>query len=240
MPRPNATRFRGTGLQNYKSNIHVGRDLNITTTRQDGEREEEREDPIVTHRKALLSSLEFTEMDAREENVKRAHAKTCQWFLQTSQYQAWLDMKRSRQHGGFLWVKGKPGAGKSTLMKVALTHTEQRLKSSGACTLFFFFNARGSDLEKSTLGLHRALLVQLLKACPEALEVLDSIRDDHIWGIESLKHTFERTLQFLKDQRLLCFIDALDECQEREVREMISWFEGLTCEYPLHVCFASR
>jgi ankyrin repeat protein len=240
MPRPNATRFRGTGLQNYKSNVHVGRDINISTARQDREREEAREDPIVKHRKELLRSLQFVQMDAREQNIKRAHAQTCQWFLETCQYQAWLDISRSREHGGFLWVKGKPGAGKSTLMKVVLQHTKQRLKNSGACILFFFFNARGSDLEKSTIGLHRALLVQLLKACPDAQEVLDNIRNDHIWGIESLKSIFEQALQSCKHQRLLCFIDALDECKEREIRALISWFEELSFEYSLHVCFASR
>jgi len=32
--------------------------------------------------------------------------------------------------------------------------------------LSFFFNARGTELEKSTTGLYRSLLVQLLESCP--------------------------------------------------------------------------
>ena len=44
---------------------------------------------------------------------------------------------------------------------------------------------------------------------------------------------------------MTCHIDALDECEESDVRAMIEFFEDLGCKavsshVRLHVCFASR
>jgi hypothetical protein len=53
-----------------------------------------------------------------------AHAKTCKWLLKKSEYLDWLDIAKLPDHHGFLWMKGKPGTGKSTLMKFALPTRE--------------------------------------------------------------------------------------------------------------------
>lgn len=37
----------------------------------------------------------------------------------------------------------------------------------------FFFNARGAELEKSTLGMYRSLLIPLLEKLRDLQEVLD-------------------------------------------------------------------
>ena len=47
-------------------------------------------------------------------------------------------------------------------MKRALQHTEKRAHPRETVTLGFFFNARGSLLERSPVGLFRSLLHQLL------------------------------------------------------------------------------
>ncbi|KAF3002348.1 hypothetical protein E8E14_007399 [Neopestalotiopsis sp. 37M] len=227
--------FDGSGIQAHNSNIHVARDVIIN-----GIAPAELRDEVDTHRREVLHSLRFQQMGDRQQTVKRAHPKTCQWFLETSEYKSWLNMDKHQEFGEFLWLKGNPGSGKSTLMKLALDRTEQALKSTNTCILVFFFNSRGVDLEKTTAGLYRALLVQLLNAHPEVRHVLDSLRVADHWGDELLRGAFEQALITLKQQRFVCFIDALDECGEREVREMISWLDALSCEYPIHVCFASR
>ena len=60
-------------------------------------------------RQALMDSLRFEQMDARQMSVKTAHAKTCKWLLKRPEYLDWLDMEKLDQHHGFLWIKGKPG-----------------------------------------------------------------------------------------------------------------------------------
>ncbi|KAK9441880.1 Pfs, NB-ARC and Ankyrin domain protein [Metarhizium brunneum] len=200
-------------------------------------------------RRVLLESLRFDQIDARQMTIKNAHAKTCKWLLQTPAYLDWLDPNKINEHFGFLWIKGKPGAGKSTLMKFALANA--RKKTKGKIIISFFFNARGSDLEKSTIGLYRSILLQLLDRLPGLQEVLDSlpsaIQDSGYdqWRVESLKALFEKAVQGLGETGLMCFIDALDECDEDQIRDMISFFESLSqtttpAGISFRVCFSSR
>ncbi len=44
---------------------------------------------------------------------------------------------------------------------------EDARKAMTETVISFFFNARGEDLEKSTLGMYRSLLFQILKAIPD-------------------------------------------------------------------------
>ena len=113
-------------------------------------------------RQTYLHTLLFPQIDARLLNIKRAHDQTCMWLLDQTQYKDWLDPEKIQNHHGFLWVKGKPGAGKSTMMKYALARAKQAMTSS--VIISFFFNARGETLEKTTLGMYRSLLFQLLTA----------------------------------------------------------------------------
>ncbi|KAM0283861.1 hypothetical protein ACHAQH_002242 [Verticillium albo-atrum] len=65
----------------------------------------------------LRQSLAFEQLDARQGSIRKAHDKTCAWLLERQAYLDWLDPAKLDDHCGFLWIKGKPGAGKSTIMK---------------------------------------------------------------------------------------------------------------------------
>ncbi|KAK6851587.1 hypothetical protein PG995_011712 [Apiospora arundinis] len=178
-------------------------------------------------------------MDARRVNIKKAHGKTSSWFLEDPEYLQWSKNDGTHSEGGFLWIKGKPGAGKSTLMKLLLTQTQRAQPKS---TLHFFFNARGSELEKTTLGLYRSLLLQLLEMHTHLQSILDNVPAyHHRWSVELLTELFDEAVEGLGEASVICLIDALDECQEKEVREMITHLSGL-CDTVnrLHICFASR
>ncbi|KAF3004376.1 hypothetical protein E8E13_009940 [Curvularia kusanoi] len=154
-------------------------------------------------------------------------------------------------HHGFLWIKGKAGTGKSTLMKFASANARKK-KMKNETVLSFFFNARGEDLEKSTIGAYRSLLLQLVEGLP-ALQVIFnylspsilSLNVDHQWNMETLKELFEYAVQNLGDASVLCFVDALDECDEEQVRNMIQFFEQIgdlvvSKGIRFRVCFSSR
>ena len=194
-------------------------------------------------RSETLQSLKFDEMSDRFSTINPAHAKTCHWLVEREEYKAWHDKAKSSEHNGFLWIKGKPGAGKSTLMKWALTHAQ---KTCGDDTLIsFFFNARGEGLERSTEGMYQSLLVQLLEKIPRLQSVLDKQRQRNNWPIEILSGLFREAVISLENDRLTCYIDALDECGEAEIRNMIEVFEDLTESaiaesVDFRVCFSSR
>lgn len=203
------------------------------------------------HKPSLLESLYFDQIDARQMSIKSAHAKTCKWLLRTPEYLDWIDPVKFTEHNGLLWIKGKPGAGKSTLMKFVSAHARKTM--SDTIILTFFFNARGEELEKSTVGAYRSLLSQLLKQT-SGLEIrFDSLwspgqvppSSTYHWSLEALTHFFKQVVQSLHRSSIVCFIDALDECEEAQIREMISFFEDLeqVCASSgtnFRLCFASR
>ncbi|KAH8732700.1 hypothetical protein GQ44DRAFT_601972, partial [Phaeosphaeriaceae sp. PMI808] len=198
----------------------------------------------------LLDSLRFEQIDVHQMSIKSAHAKTCRWLLRKSEYLDWLDSTKLGEHHGFLWIKGKPGMGKSTLMKFAFANAQKTMKDK--ILISFFFNARGEGLEKSTIGTYRSLLLQLLRRIPALQSVFDTPRfsasstgTDHQWSIESLKTLLEGTILSLRGSSVVCFVDALDECAEEQIRDMISFFErigelALSSGIRFQVCFSSR
>lgn len=109
----------------------------------------------------LLKSLTFPRMDARLRNVATALPTTCEWLISHLYFAGWADRKHSHKDHGFLWIKGKPVSGKSTIMKETLAWAQRQWPSE--IVISHFFNARAlGGLEKSCLGLHRSLLYQLL------------------------------------------------------------------------------
>ncbi|KFY15667.1 hypothetical protein V491_05602 [Pseudogymnoascus sp. VKM F-3775] len=201
-------------------------------------------------RQSHLDSLNFPQIDGRLLNIKDAHAKTCQWLLSKSEYQDWLNVNKFPEHHGFLWIKGKPATGKSTIMKFAYTHAMNTRKDT--IVISFFFNARGEHLEKSVLGMYRSLLVQLLTKLPHLLYLFDPLgmmspnNDNYSqWDIEIVQKLFGRAVENLGRHSLTCFIDALDECEEDQVREMVQFFESIghyvvSSQIRFNVCFSSR
>jgi hypothetical protein len=195
-----------------------------------------------------MDSLSFEKIEARHLNIKSAYGKTCAWLLSHPDYIKWLNPAEFPQHHGLLWIHGKPGAGKSTLMKFIYT----RALGNSNTTISFFFNARGDDLEKSTQGMYRSLLLQLLEKLSDLQEVLDppsrfgqGHNDDSSWEIDVLQSLFSAAMAKLGRRRVTCFVDALDECSESQVRDMVEYFEqlgqsALDSEGKLYICFSSR
>ena len=74
-------------------------------------------DSLLVQRKLLHDSLAFSYIDARRSTIQMAYDRTCAWFQELEQYRIWLKPKEDPRYKGFLWIKGKAGAGKSTLVK---------------------------------------------------------------------------------------------------------------------------
>ncbi|KAI4236697.1 MAG: hypothetical protein LQ349_002383 [Xanthoria aureola] len=201
-----------------------------------------------SQRQPKLEAMWFRAIDARYETIKAAHAKTCKWLLQRTEYQDWLNVAKISTHHGLFWIKGKPGSGKSTLLKFAVQSIRKVMRS--AVVICFFFNARGENLEKSTLGMYRSLLSQLLRALPDIQEILDHFTpvkngNQIEWHIERLRSLFAAAIQRLGERHLICFIDALDESDEDQIRDLVVFLEELgrpTASSPINfrVCLSSR
>jgi len=195
-----------------------------------------------------MTVLRFPQMGVRRQTVRDAHKGTCEWIFGEPEYKSWCDTEQTPLHHGFLWVKSKPGAGKSTLMKFLLESTEQQSTQAEA-VISFFFNARGDMMERSLEGMYRQLLHQLLTKVARLQSVVSASEVSDLeplgWPCQLLENMFKRCVLGLGQERVTCFIDALDECPESEIRDLVEFFEdlgGYTTAKGIcfRVCFSSR
>lgn len=200
-----------------------------------------------------LDSLTFPQAQFRLEEISTAHKKTCQWIVGQPHYLNWMNEEALASHGGFFWIKGKPGAGKSTMMKYLLLRAKETLHST--VILSFFFHAQGIILERSVMGMYRSLLHQLLcskeissDARKPFLDLAKGLKLENgsiAWTKRDVKNLLSLTIKSLQRHRILILIDAVDECNQAEVKDMTSFFQELgksavVSQVNLRICLASR
>ncbi|KAJ4180985.1 hypothetical protein NW767_014253 [Fusarium falciforme] len=98
--------------------------------------------------------------------------------------------------------------------------------------------------------MYRSLLLQLLEGYPDLQTVLDDedlVPQDQKGcpSLNVLKDLFRNTVSRLGQRSFTCFVDALDECDEQQVRGMVQYFEELAEQSTvngvmLRICFSSR
>jgi hypothetical protein len=205
---------------------------------------------FVSESAQIMDSLSFAQMESRRDTISRAHMHTCKWLFDKQEYLNWRDVAHVTTHRGFFWIKSKPGAGKSTLMKFMVKSARRRMAQD--TIIAFFFNARGGDrLETSLEGMYRSLLHQLLTVFPSLQtsqrmsKVALCAQQD--WQSQTLETLFHDAVLDLEPGRshLTCFIDALDECPEDDVRTLLKTLGSLSHAaledgIDLHICFSSR
>lgn len=180
---------------------------------------------------------------------------TCSWLLEHPKFEDWL---RDR---GFMWIRGKPGSGKSTLVKYLvheIRHGGLDRAPNRNYILSHFFYAGGSQLQKSADGLYQSLLHQLVRLdddllsdyigrCAERCAEEDKPVSDLKWQTNDLLTLIQ---QFVRKLALTCqlnvIIDALDECElpasGRAIQQL--WInlcsETRGAQFPIRLCISSR
>ena len=179
------------------------------------------------------NSLFFPEIFERGEGICVAHQGTCRWIFESrSNFILWLN-----SGDGLYWLNGKPGSGKSTLMKYVTSELFKNAESKEAVTKWanssellvasFFFWALGNTiLQKNLQGLLRSLLYQIADQRKDLIHLMmdtqikssegsmESSHPDqpHTWTEERLFATLQRFLSRKPSSVSCCFfIDGLDE-----------------------------
>ena len=196
----------------------------------------------------LMDALAFKGMTDRLMAIGPACAETCIWFLHRPEYTSWRDPARRHTHNGVLWIKGKAGTGKSTLMRYIHDHAQQHYQDD--VDIAFFLNGRSPDqLVKSVEGMYRSILYQLYDRLPRlkaAAAKRVAITNKQVWSIEILKDMIRQSILHLaSDEKVTIYIDALDECELDQVRPAVEFFEGLSRSATIEdkkflICFSSR
>ena len=182
-------------------------------------------------------------MHWRRDEIDDPASTTCQWILEHESYKKWYEDQR-----GLLWIKGKPGAGKSTVLKFAFEAAKQNNK--GLILASFFFHGRGAPIQKNSLGLFRSLLHQILQQVPDLLATFATLyrqrcntEGQHAqnwdWSEKDLQKFFSsHVTETAKTFPIRLYIDALDECGEDPAVRLV----GYLCHFAetVAICFACR
>ena len=204
--------------------------------------------------KRFLRAVGFRMMEARHAEVAIAREKTFEWIfkdegLRQSRLVQWFETG-----SGIFWISGKPGSGKSTLMKFLWQHrrTQEALKvwaarKSLVRAKYFFWNA-GDKLQKSQEGLLRSLLNEILQQCPELIPTIrrrwDLLGSYGMW----LRHELLDALTTIAQEgsmsaRFCFFIDGVDEYLTEPNQPLVELIEGLqhlTTLGDIKICLSSR
>ncbi|KAH8745409.1 hypothetical protein BGZ57DRAFT_862505 [Hyaloscypha finlandica] len=181
---------------------------------------------------SCLRSLAFPEVFNRREEVDKAYSHTCGWILEHKSYKTWRDGH------GLLWLKGKPGSGKSTLMAFIYDKLQRDLSSKQSLNLEFFFHGRGTILQKTPIGMFRSLLYQIYdKVATARPPVLAAFRERKKigepglgweWQRNTLKDLFSHAFTHAaKSRPITLFVDALDEAGAETASELAEYFHEL-------------
>ena len=117
---------------------------------------------------SILTRLEFDDMRDRYEEIPQAHQSTFQWIYRAPEAgisQKWdnfVEWLETSTHGNLYWIAGKPGSGKSTLMKfiydnpLTEAHLQKWADGFPLVTAGFFSWNSGTVMQMSRLGLRVA------------------------------------------------------------------------------------
>lgn len=214
----------------------------------------------------FLDSLCFRRQPERYKSIPKAHTQTFSWILdpastgtEARKLRRWLE----QTEGGIFWVSGKPGSGKSTLMKfVADNEKTKEILSIWAqgrkliiASHYFWWS--GTALQKSQEGLLRTLLYSILRQCPDLIRTVSKDRwakDPNLvnfgeaesihagsWAVEELHAAFNAIAHHPDIPVRFCFfIDGLDE-YEGDHKEICDIFIQLARESSaIKLCLSSR
>ena len=232
---------------------------------------------LLEKQQSFVRSLHVEGQSARHESIPEALHATLEWVLPAEDMDDEAGHKRrgdegltprvalSRwlQHGsGIFWVSGRPGAGKSTLMKFISDHARTRAAlekwadGKPLTVAAHYFWISGTGLQKSLKGMLMRLLFDVLQHQPAlapavfgarfrnwktgyAAEVV-ATRSEDAWTIKELSAALQ-TLAENKDLgiRMCFFIDGLDE-YEGDHFELCRMLKSMQSSSSIKMCVSSR
>ncbi|TPX09867.1 uncharacterized protein E0L32_008889 [Thyridium curvatum] len=211
-------------------------------------------------RERILHKLAFRNMTDRERRISKAHQRTFEWIFcdPKSDSRPWASFKDFLEGSGkkIYWVTGKPGSGKSTLMKYIRHHPETSKllrtwdpNNDVIRAAFYFWNS-GSRMQMSVEGLLQTVLHDCLRQLPALVQEVMPERweaatlfdvDDFPWSLEEVAQALRKLIiELCPEQKFFVMIDGLDECSGN-MAQLIELITDLAEDAEnLKMCLASR
>ena len=216
----------------------------------------------------ITDALQFGSMDSREHAISEPFEQTYNWVFDLDprlssegvqmwpSFPKWLEDKSAAPY----WITGKPGSGKSTMMKFIMNSPTldrhlQKWSTGGLVHKIRYYAWKpGQKLDKSKEGLMRTLLYQMIAADPGLTPYLFPRRWTLFHMIRTVESEYfppwdtwelEESIYRLADHsggsscRLILMIDGLDEFDEAPA-EICTMLQRIGSHESIKVCAASR
>ncbi|KAI1360165.1 heterokaryon incompatibility protein-domain-containing protein [Xylaria arbuscula] len=233
----------------------------------------------VKFQEQLIASLDHGSPFTRSNNIKPPSDETFAWIFDNKlldprdfdseqctvaakRFLDWLE-----QGDGIFLFRGKPGSGKSTLMKFlvgndrevnvlyhlkawAATHNNINAVPQTPTHYFWLGDPTTPTLQNSFRGFACSILCQLLQtASPEF--IVRMMESDQLkayqkrtianWDEEELERWLQLTVSEISRQTSLCFfVDGLDECIETDLERVVDMIKMLMGYTNVKFCISSR
>ncbi|KAK8092748.1 hypothetical protein PG999_014335 [Apiospora kogelbergensis] len=211
----------------------------------------------------ILESLYFPQMEERKENISEVYPGTYSWMFRNDasslngkeNFMSWLSAPSTER--SVFWVSGKPGSGKSALMRFVdqELNTEEGLLpwvgSTHVIKASHFLWKSGMSMQRSFDFLLRSLLYQILDQVPDmAISIvtpsrwrsaMSPDRRPPEWAFSELSQALR---SFAKQSAcgLLILIDGLDELDDKKGRheDLVDFIQDLGSFDTAKICVSSR
>ncbi|KAF2812552.1 uncharacterized protein BDZ99DRAFT_413355, partial [Mytilinidion resinicola] len=200
--------------------IAEAREWRERTTREAKKRETEMAAAQYRHVLSWLGDR-TADQDAQDEQDNRldqllgsCYPNTAEWILTRSPVKNWL---RTQGNKPTLWLKGKPGSGKSVLCSKLI----QFLRKDGQSSVLFYFCSYASATSKQSTRILKSFAIQILR---RHQNLSSYVYDEYVLSgqtpsMQALKSLLPNLLSSIRGPRMV--IDGLDECLDSEQKEVL-------------------
>ncbi|WKT50437.1 Ankyrin repeat [Fusarium oxysporum f. sp. vasinfectum] len=217
------SRFSHPGCQNYTLMRVALQDLHSKVTLRDT--------PGDQATVKIIQQFYKSDYMKYKASVKPPIKDTFLWFLQEPQYITWLESPLS----SLLWISGDPGCGKTTLAAFLVDSINKHLSlgDNDFIVTYFFFDGNNFADQVDGTALLFALIHQLVQANPALVPLVEKyLALDHTQSGLNLHKLCEILHTIVsgperKPGRIVCVVDALDECEEESMTKIIRFLTSI-------------
>ncbi|KAL7919843.1 hypothetical protein ACQKWADRAFT_300213 [Trichoderma austrokoningii] len=202
-----------------------------------------------------MSSLAIPEINTWHNRFYLNAKSTCEWVLQNDAYLTWAAGRHS-----LLWIKGKPGSGKTTIVnRLIAKHRSYTIPGVSDIVLSFSFRSNGGDLQAARLDLYQSLLYQILEQVPDILpELIRTFKgkceknsktgEAWKWNPAELRlFFFIAVARICELDHIWMFVDSLEVCGEenavsltKELKDLIPKTSSSKRRTRFHICLVCQ